>query len=70
MSSKYAEMLFCSRLDNSLVISQSAGGGITLVHPIFQKTDAYSENLGASISISEISKNDDIHFPPSWNYRN
>lgn len=56
MSSKYAEMLFCSRLDNSLVICQSAGDGITLVHPIFQKADAYSENLGASISISEISK--------------
>ena len=56
MSSKYAEMLFCSSLDNSFVISQRAGGGITLVQPIFQKTDAYSENFGASISMSEISK--------------
>lgn len=56
MSSKYAEMLFCSSLDNSFVISQSAGGGITLVQPIFQNTDAYSENFGASISMSEISK--------------
>ena len=56
MSSKYAEMLFCSSLDNSFVISQRAGGGITLVQPIFQNTDAYSENFGASISMSEISK--------------